>query len=42
MRFVVCPPQPGNCCSSKRRSMSPVIVFVTRLLPNGCTLNASP
>ena len=22
--------------------MSPVIVFVTRLLPNGCTLNASP
>ena len=22
--------------------MSPVIVFVTRVLPNGCTVNASP
>src|SRR6266508_442772 len=31
-----------NCCSSRRRIMSPVIVLVTRLLPKGCTVNASP
>src|SRR3954470_3638803 len=30
------------CCWSSRRIMSPVIVLVTRLLPNGCTVNASP
>jgi hypothetical protein len=38
----VCPPQPVNCCSSRARSWSPVIVLVTRLFPNGCTVNASP
>ena len=41
-RCTAWPPQPGNCCSSRRRSMSPVIVLVTRLLPNGWTVNASP
>ena len=38
----VWPPQPVNCCSSTRWSWSPVIVLVTRLFPNGCTVNASP
>src|SRR6266542_89258 len=36
------PPRLGNSCWSRRRSMSPVMVLVTRLLPNGWTVKASP
>jgi hypothetical protein len=30
-----------TCCSSSRRIMSPVIVFTTIVLANGCTVYSS-
>ena len=36
------PIPPVNCCSSSASICAPVSVIVTRLLPNGWTVNASP
>ena len=36
------PRQLANCCSSTSLICCAVSVIVTRLLPNGCTVKASP
>ena len=42
IRLAFCVPQPLNCCSNSVSICAPVRVSVTRLFPNGWTVNASP